>query len=76
MSKQAVFLNRMKCTEKMRYGKGDGDICLSITPLQYSGAYLPHWKEFANALKQYHYHLNYSTELRDNFSRLQLLGIE
>ena len=71
------FLKQVKkCTEKMRYGKGNGDICLSKTPLRYKEAFLPHWKEFANALEQYCYHLKHSTELRGKVSQLRLLGIE
>jgi len=76
-SQAEKFLNEIKiCTEEMRYGKGDGDICLSVTPVEYNEVFLPHWKEYANSLEQYHYHLKHSTEQRDNVSKLRLLGIE
>jgi len=69
------FLRQIQqCTEKMRYGKGDGDILLTAN-LPYNQVFLPHWKEFANALQQYHYHLNHSTELQGN-SGLYFLNVK
>jgi len=59
------FLTEIKkCTEKLRYGTSDGDIFLSLLyldielPFPYSEELLPHWKEFAKALKQYQSCLN------------------
>ena len=70
------FLRQIKkCTEEMRYGQGDGSVQINFD-LPYNEALLPHWKEFANALEQYHYHRKHSTEQRDNVSKLRLLGIE
>jgi len=69
------FLRQIKvCTEEMRYGQGNGELTLNAH-LPYNRVFLPHWKEFANALKQYHYHLKHSTELRDN-SKLYLWNME
>jgi len=68
------FLKQIKkCTEKMRYGQGNGEIVITAD-IPYNEAYLPHWKEFANALEQYHHFQKYSTELRDN-SKLFLRGM-
>ena len=56
------FLKQIqKFTEKMRYGQGDGFIDL-YAEAQYHKEMLPHWKEFASALEQYHHHLNLPTE--------------
>ena len=73
------FLTHIKeCTEEMRYGRGNregnGEVEINAD-LPYNEELLPHWKEFANALKQYHYHLKHSTELRDD-SVIRLLDIE
>ena len=57
------FLEQIKkCTEKMRYGKGDGSIDIN-SDLPYNQVFQPHWKEFANSLKQYHYHLKHSPDI-------------
>jgi len=57
------FLTEIKtCSEEMRYGTGD-TIRFSINAdLPYSEVFLPHWKEFANALKQYRYYLDCAEE--------------
>ena len=56
------FLEQVeKYTKAMRYGHGisDGEIDVSLdTSVSYNEVLLPHWKEFANALEQYQYHLN------------------
>ena len=53
------FLSQIKQrTEQMRYGTGDGVVIIRVNhPYTYNEAFLPHWKEFANALEQYQYHL-------------------
>ena len=45
-----------KCTEEMRYGTtGDNMSRISIdADLPYNTEFLPHWKEFANALNRYY----------------------
>ena len=57
-----MFLAEIKeCTEKLRYGTSDGNIFLYLNigfPFPYNVEFLPHWKEFASALKQYQYCLN------------------
>ena len=44
----------------MRYGQCDGNVILSTGGglVDYDAAFLPHWKEFANALEEYQYALN------------------
>ena len=69
------FLEQIKkCSEEMRYGTGNGEIVLN-TDLSFNQVFLPHWQEFANALEQYHYHINHSTEQRDN-SKLHLFYVK
>ena len=49
------FLQQIKkYTEEMRYGTSNGDIRIH-SHLRYGEVFLPHWKEFADALKQYRY---------------------
>ena len=50
-----VFLSQIKrSTEEMRYGTSNGDILISAV-FPYNQEFLPHWKEFANALEQNQY---------------------
>ena len=52
------FLEEMKkCTKEMRYGTGDTGIVSLNAHLPYNEEFLPHWKEFANALQQYRCYL-------------------
>jgi len=52
------FLEQIKkYTEEMRYGTGDGNIDIDVDSLPYNEVFLPHWKEFANALEQYQHYL-------------------
>jgi len=61
------FLDQIKkCTEEMRYGNSKGDIRIHSNHLQYNEDFLPHWKEFTNALEQYHHHLNHLVETKDD----------
>ena len=64
-------------TEGMRYGTGgetcDGIIILSAF-LQYDVEFLPHWKEFADALKQYQYCLKCLP--KDSDTELALFSME
>jgi hypothetical protein len=58
------FLDQIKkATCNMRYGTCDGTIsiqhCVIGVVLAYDERFLPHWKEFVNALKEYRYALNY-----------------
>ena len=49
------FLTQIKQrTEEMRYGTVDGEISIEA-PIIYNEEFLPHWKEFANALAQHQY---------------------
>ena len=69
-----------QCTEKMRYGTGDDDGCVEIehsidAPIPYSEEFLPHWKEFADALGQYQYYLKCQPE-DDSDTKIQLSGVE
>jgi len=67
------FLEQIKrYTEEMRYGTGNGEIVLNAH-LPYNEEFLPHWKEFANALEQYHYHLKQSP---DTVSNLELFNMD
>jgi len=69
------FLKKIqKYTEEMRYGTSNGNIDLDFDGVQYNEELLPHWKEFAAALKQYKYDLKFSP--KDNKSKLQLNGME
>ena len=71
------FLKQMKqYTEEMRYGI-TGDSCtikVAAGHIPYDEVFLPHWKEFANALEQYHYHLEHAAKTED--SRLLLWSME
>ena len=71
------FLNHIKkSTEEMRYGTGNGQIEINAN-LSYNEEMLPHWEEFANALEQYHYHLNNSSEQRkESKPKLRLFNME
>jgi len=67
------FLEQIKkSTEEMRYGTGNGEIEINAG-LLYNEEFLPHWKEFANALKQYHYHLKQSPDI---VSSLELFNMD
>jgi len=67
------FLKQIKTyTEEMRYGTGNGEITLNAH-LPYNEEFLPHWQEFAKALKQYHYHLKQSPDI---VSSLELFNME
>ena len=69
------FLKQIQqCTEEMRYGTGDGKFEINAD-IPYNEELLPHWKEFANALEQYHHHLKQTPELRDN-AELHLFNME
>ena len=72
-----------QCTEKMRYGTGDDgddyDGCVEIdAQLSYNEEFLPQWKEFADALKQYQYCLKCLPKDTDdyNYTLFQLCGME
>ena len=74
------FLEQIKQnTEEMRYGTGDGDILINVEYpwddgfLPHNDRYLPHWKEFADALKQHQY---YCTKCIPNDIRLRLCCTE
>ena len=68
------FLTQIKkCTEEMRYGTGNGDIYIDAD-LPYNEEFLPHWKEFANALEQYQYRLKCLP--KDTDSTLHLCEME
>ena len=69
------FLKQIQqCTEEMRYGTGNGEIEISTgIGIPYNEEFLPHWKEFANALKQYHYHLKQTPDI---LSSLDLWNME
>jgi len=77
-----LFLEHIQqCTEEMRYGSGDGEIAIDANDvnspnnvLQYNEQFLPHWKEFANALEQYQYGLKFLPEHKE--STLRLSGME
>ena len=72
------FLKQIKQrTEEMRYGTGDGDIFINLTNnhLPYNEAFLPHWKEFANALEQYQRCLKCQSE-DDTDTKFCLMGVE
>ena len=50
------FLTQIKQrTEEMRYGTGDGKVLINAPLFIYNEEFLPHWKEFANALAQHQY---------------------
>ena len=62
------FLEQIeKQTEDLRKGSiSDGIISISTsTELPYNNEFLPHWKEFATALEQYHYHIKCSPSSED-----------
>ena len=74
------FLEQIKQnTEEMRYGTGDGDILINVEYpwddgfLPHNDRYLPHWKEFADALEQHQY---YCTKCIPNDIRLRLCSME
>ena len=65
-----------QCTEEMRYGSGDGNIEIEIDAnLPYNEVFLPHWKEFANALEQYSFYLSHSVNKMDD-SKLRLDDVD
>ena len=51
-----------KCTEHMRYGTNNGDIYIVSSLRPHHEEFLPHWKEFTDALYRYHYYLQCSVE--------------
>jgi len=59
-------------TNQLRNGTSDGFVSISAG-LPYNEVFLPHWKEFANALEQYQYH---PFPEGDNESNLQLWNVE
>ena len=71
MEKLRNSLIRSRCTEDMRYGRWDGEIEINAD-LPYNRVFLPHWKEFANALEQYQYQIKCSS----NEAKLRLVGME
>ena len=57
-SQENRFLDRIKkITCDMRYGKCDGRVTIVGDLTEYDHRFLPNWKEFANALEEYHYAL-------------------
>jgi len=73
------FLRQIQyCTEDMRNCQGDGVFVLNVnSDLPYNEVFLPHWKEFANALIQYHYHLkNTSEQRKESKTKLCLVDLE
>jgi len=75
-SPEEFLADIQKCTKEMRYGNGDGDIQIFIHApgLLYNEELFPHWKEFANALRQYQYHQKCSHTGR--ITLLSLWGME
>ena len=73
--KAEAFLEQIKKkTEEMRYGQGHRDIFILADP-SYSTEFLPHWREFCDALEQYQYCLTCSSKNGNN-STLQLSYME
>ena len=73
------FLNDIKqYTEEMRYGNGNDDGYVEIlAPLSYSEEFLPHWKEFADALEQHQYFLKCLPEDDDyDYTLFRLCGMD
>ena len=62
------FLTQIKlATEEMRYGTVDGKVLINAE-ISYEEEFLPHWKEFANALEQYKYCLKcFLVSSRDSY---------
>jgi len=63
-----------KCTEHMRYGTNNGDICIIGGPRHHE-EFLPHWKELTDALYRYQYYLQCSVEY-EKHSLFELSGVQ
>jgi len=59
---ESFLVDIQKCTEHMRYGTNNGDIHIVGGPRPHHEAFLPHWKEFTDALHRYHYYLQCSID--------------
>jgi len=72
------FMTTMRIyTRELRQGTGEGYIDIDMeeeVPFPFNEAFLPHWKEFADAIEHYQHHLQFSPEI--DSSDLRLCNLE
>ena len=70
-----AFLEQIKkYTEEMRYGTSNEDVYFIDAEVSYDENFLPHWKEFANAIEQYQYCVKCLP--KDTETKLALFDVE